>query len=101
LNTPKAISVLLANSEHLAGRLIAELLDKLGIDLASFEKQSGVARDLLKALNPEVDDLVAARDIARKARNWAASDRIRNQLADMGYDVLDNKDGTSRLEVKR
>jgi cysteinyl-tRNA synthetase len=101
LNTPKAISVLLANSEHMTGGLIVELLDKLGVDLASFEKQSGVARDLLKALNPEVDDLLAARDEARKAKNWGESDRIRNLLADLGYDVLDSKDGTSRLEPKR
>jgi cysteinyl-tRNA synthetase len=60
-----------------------------------------VARDLLKALNPEVDDLLAARDEARKAKNWGESDRIRNLLADLGYDVLDSKDGTSRLEPKR
>jgi cysteinyl-tRNA synthetase len=101
LNTPKAISVLLANSEHLAGTSIAELLNKLGIDLVSFENQSSVVRDLLKALGPEVEELVAARIEARNAKNWLESDRIRDELAAMGVVIKDNKDGTTTWEVKQ
>ena len=38
---------------------------------------------------------------ARKAKNWAESDRIRDELASMGIAIKDNKDGTTSWEVKR
>jgi cysteinyl-tRNA synthetase len=101
LNTPKAISVILANSEHLAGKVIAELLEKIGVDLTSFENRSGVRRDLLQALGPAVDELVSARLAARAAKDWKESDRIRDELAVMGVTIKDNKDGTTSWEVKR
>jgi cysteinyl-tRNA synthetase len=101
LNTPKAISVLLANSEYLSGRSIEELLNKLGIDLVSFRNQSSVVSDLLKALGPEVEELVAARIEARNAKNWVESDRIRDELAALGVVIKDNKDGTTSWEIKQ
>jgi cysteinyl-tRNA synthetase len=48
-----------------------------------------------------VDDRIAARSAARKAKNWAESDRIRDELAAMGIALKDNKDGTTSWEVKR
>ena len=48
-----------------------------------------------------VDARIAARLEARKARNWAESDRIRDELAQMGIAIKDNKDGTTSWEVKR
>ncbi len=39
--------------------------------------------------------------LARKAKNWAESDRIRDELAAMGIIIKDNKDGTTSWEVKR
>ena len=41
------------------------------------------------------------RAIVRKAKNWAESDRIRDELAAMGIAIKDNKDGTTSWEVKR
>jgi cysteinyl-tRNA synthetase len=38
---------------------------------------------------------------ARAAKNWAESDRIRDELAKMGVALKDNKDGTTTWEVKR
>ena len=49
----------------------------------------------------EIDVLVSARLAARAAKNWAESDRIRDELAAMGVAVKDNKDGTTTWEVKR
>ena len=37
----------------------------------------------------------------RKAKDWAASDRIRDELAAMGVAIKDNKDGTTSWGVKR
>jgi cysteinyl-tRNA synthetase len=48
-----------------------------------------------------IQELIAARLEARKARNWAESDRIRDELAQMGIAIKDNKDGTTSWEVKR
>jgi cysteinyl-tRNA synthetase len=39
-----------------------------------------------------IDDLIAARLAARKAKNFAESDRIRDELAAMGIQLKDDKD---------
>jgi cysteinyl-tRNA synthetase len=49
----------------------------------------------------DVKPLIDARLAARRAKNWAESDRIRNELAAMGVAIKDNKDGTTTWEVKR
>jgi cysteinyl-tRNA synthetase len=43
----------------------------------------------------KVDALIAARAAARKAKNFAESDRIRDELAAMGVVLKDSKDGTT------
>jgi len=48
-----------------------------------------------------VSSLVSERLAARAAKNWAESDRIRDELASMGVALKDNKDGTTTWEVKR
>jgi cysteinyl-tRNA synthetase len=48
-----------------------------------------------------IESLITARLDARKAKNWAESDRIRDELAAMGIAIKDNKDGTTSWEVKR
>jgi len=53
------------------------------------------------AIRPEVDQLIDARNAARASKNWAESDRIRDELAAMGIALKDNKDGTTTWEVKR
>jgi len=49
----------------------------------------------------EIETLITARLAARAAKNWAESDRIRDELAAMGIALKDNKDGTTTWEVKR
>lgn len=48
-----------------------------------------------------IERLIAARETARKNKNWAESDRIRDELDAMGIVLKDNKDGTTSWEVKR
>jgi len=43
----------------------------------------------------KIEALVAARLDARAARNWAEADRIRSELAEMGVEVMDGRDGAS------
>ncbi len=49
----------------------------------------------------KIDELIARRKAARTARNWAESDRLRDELAALGVTIKDNKDGTTSWELKR
>jgi cysteinyl-tRNA synthetase len=44
--------------------------------------------------------LLEERIAARAARDWAKSDLLRKEIEALGFNVLDGKDGTSRLEPK-
>jgi cysteinyl-tRNA synthetase len=59
------------------------------------------SRTTISVNRENVDALVSARLAARKAKNWAESDRIRDELAAMGIAIRDNKDGTTTWEVRR
>ncbi len=45
------------------------------------------------AVPAEVEKLLAEREIARRNKDWAASDRIRDQIAALGWTVKDTKEG--------
>jgi cysteinyl-tRNA synthetase len=51
--------------------------------------RAGVAGGISDA---DIEALIAARDAARKSRNWAESDRIRDELAAAGV-ILEDKPG--------
>lgn len=53
------------------------------------------ARDPREALEPFVATLLELRDAARQARDWAASDRIRDRLAAAGVRVRDTPNGST------
>ncbi len=42
-----------------------------------------------------IEQIIAARALARKERNWAESDRLRDLLANCGIALKDSKDGTT------
>jgi cysteinyl-tRNA synthetase len=102
LNTPEAITALRSfyqdsirdvsfSGQKLSasGRLIGLFQDSLPAWLQ--RKREGLsASDRRK-----VDELIAARGAARTARNFAESDRIRDELAKMGVVLKDTKDGTT------
>jgi cysteinyl-tRNA synthetase len=46
------------------------------------------------SVDPKADELRVARDEARKAKDWAASDRLRDELVALGYEVKDTAQGT-------
>jgi cysteinyl-tRNA synthetase len=48
-----------------------------------------------------IDELIDARLAARKSKNFAESDRIRDELKAMGVVIKDNKDGTTTWEIAR
>lgn len=64
--------------------------------IATFKEMTGVlglVKEKEEEKNAEVDALVEARAQARKEKNWKESDRIRDQLKEMGYVVEDTAQG--------
>ena len=49
--------------------------------------------------DPEIDALVAARTEAKKAKNWAEADRIRDELKTRGIEIIDTPQGTKWRKV--
>ena len=49
--------------------------------------------------DPEIDALVAARTEAKKAKNWAEADRIRDELKARGIEIIDTPQGAKWRKV--
>jgi len=49
--------------------------------------------------DPEIDALVAARTEAKKAKNFAEADRIRDELKARGIEIIDTPQGTKWRKV--
>jgi cysteinyl-tRNA synthetase len=72
--------------------LIADFDTVLGLDLLEKADAAPAGED---GEDAEIDALVAARTAARAAKNWAESDRLRDEIAAAGWAVKDSKDGQS------
>ncbi|MCB1376982.1 MAG: cysteine--tRNA ligase, partial [Alphaproteobacteria bacterium] len=97
LNTPLAMSRIFSLADP---AVIAGSLGLLGFSLR--HEQLKMPLPGIAVVNEDqIDRLIAARLDARKAKNWAESDHIRDELARMGIAIKDNKDGTTSWEVKR
>ena len=100
-NTPEAISVLfdLAGEANRGDAAAARLLRALGGTLGLLQREAEI---FLKGDAPAggleeaaIENLIAARQTARKAKNFAESDRIRDELAAAGIVVEDGSGGTT------
>jgi cysteinyl-tRNA synthetase len=104
-NTPEAIAVLfeLANDLNrlrdpaLAGMLcsLGALLGLLRQDPATYLQKTSVAGEPTQGLSKAVDEYIADRLAARKAKNFAESDRIRDVLESAGIILEDGPQGTT------
>lgn len=50
--------------------------------------------------NSNLQELLDKRNLARKEKNWVVADDCRNKLSELGYKIVDNKDGSSTLVKK-
>ena len=112
LNTPAA----LARLHGLAGEIRGPASGLRQIELKrQFKASAGLLGLLLSTrreyldsdrTRPLVDEakvqrLIEAREHARKSRQFAQADSIRDELDAMGIELEDNKDGTTVWKVKR
>ena len=111
-NTPEALAVLFdlareinrlrTEDEAAAARLgaslrqLGELLGLLQTNPETFLRGSGEGGEGASALTAEqIDALIAERATARKAKQWAEADRIRNLLQEGGVVLEDTPKGTT------
>lgn len=98
LNTADAIAaifdiVYIANTEITSAsgkeaiELALSLIRELGGVLGLFEKETK------KSLDAEVEELIKKREEARKVKNWAEADAIRDKLKEMNIVLKDTPDG--------
>ena len=90
LNTPKALGLIFENfaeiKEDEQTRLAVQAIIQniLGLNLYPIEEEQIV-------VTPEIEDLINLREQARKDKNWALADQIRDQLKMLGYEAKDKK----------
>lgn len=110
LNTAAAITALhkvyneVERGDAAAGRRLTKTLMALGF--GDLFRGSAGSFGLTDAEKADIDERIAARLEARRAKNFAESDRIRDELAAMGIALKDGKDAmtgepTTTWEVKR
>jgi cysteinyl-tRNA synthetase len=98
LNTPQAIAALHAlRSEAAKGAKPAAACLKSSARLMGLLQASPVAWKAWRPASAAIDDqkvetLIAARNAARKAKDFKEADRIRDELATMGIQLKDAKD---------
>ena len=68
-------------------------LDLLAKAAAARNSQAASEQNAQGEDDPEISRLIEARQQARKEKNWAEADRIRDELAAMGITIIDTKDG--------
>jgi cysteinyl-tRNA synthetase len=104
LNSPLAITEMHAlaraskGGDGKAAELLAGSADFLGLRRSQWDKK--LEEFLFRSATDEVfdkkiEDMISARNNARKAKNFKESDRIRDELAAMGVVLKDTKDGTT------
>lgn len=108
LNTPILISHLFDASKvvnqafdgkaTLTAADIAELkslFDTFLFDILGMKEDKGDNSGRELAFGKVVDMLLEQRAIAKANKDWATSDKIRNELAALGFEVKDSKDGAT------
>jgi len=117
LNTPAALSELhrLAHpavmgqsamglsemSQMEAPELFKASANLLGLLRQTRSERQAAALSEAKIDSAQIEKIIASRSVARAAKNWAESDRLRDELAALGVAIKDSKDGATTWELKR
>jgi cysteinyl-tRNA synthetase len=100
LNTPKAIAEMHGLKNAAGRKALAGTLAFFGFRAESFSEWREARAPAPAIAVQDIEARISARLTARKAKNFAEADRIRDELAAMGVVLKDSKDGTT-WEVAR
>jgi len=89
-----------ANAALDAGQVGANAREALLAFIAEFDAHLDVVRAEEPGLADEVERLISEREAARKARDFARSDQIRDELRQKGIALEDSKDGVRWRRVR-
>ena len=95
LNTPQVITELNGLYERKEAAVLGASCRFLGLDLETVDLNAMLRAKRADLDERAVDALIAARNTARREKNFKESDRIREELAAMGVVLKDSKDGTT------
>ena len=106
LNLPRAFAAVFDLVRQTNGAAATMTKEEAGAVLGVFKRMDEVLGVIFfenekkqEEIPAEVKQLLDARAEARKSKNWAESDRLRDEIAALGWTVKDSRDGQS-LEKK-
>jgi len=79
---------------------LQSLFQAFVFDIFGLKTDNQAGSDSSELLNEVVDLLMKLRAEAKANKDWATSDKIRNEMAAIGFDIKDGKDGVS-WELKK
>ncbi len=74
---------------------LRKTFEVFAFDVLGLRKEASSNEGREKAFGSAVDLLLETRQKAKAAKDWATSDRIRDELARLGFEVKDTKDGAT------
>lgn len=72
---------------------IKSLFDTFLFDILGMKNESAASDKGYESFSKAVDILLEIRDKAKSDKDWATSDKIRNELQQAGFEIKDGKDG--------
>ena len=99
LNMPLAMSIVWEvireeNKSIEYAKLIEKFDEVLGLDIKNYKNYQKEIE-----IPDEVNELIEKRNIARKEKNWAESDKLRDEIKKMGYNVKDTANGVEISKI--
>ncbi|MDL2291657.1 cysteine--tRNA ligase [Bacteroides sp. OttesenSCG-928-F21] len=92
----KMINNILAGSSHISVEDLEELKGIFHLfmfDILGLKEEKGASDDREAAYGKVVDMLLEERVKAKANKDWATSDKIRNELTALGFEIKDTKEG--------
>jgi len=74
---------------------LKSLFDTFLFDIMGIRAEQGGGSGREEAFGKVVDMLLEQRSIAKANKDWATSDKIRNELTALGFEIKDTKDGAT------